>query len=393
MKGNSLKALVLSSLLMGAPVCAAYEFVSPAYVEAAAAEITVEVDKNVGQITKKGSVTVYPTIKEALTALEKENAAKSTLRLAPGIYREKIQINVPNLTLVGQNAANTTIVWDDAEGTPLRPGDTNGTKKTYTMECGTVKVTKAAANFQAVNITFENDFPTEEARVDKRVGGSVQAFAITVEADKSSFYNCRFIGRQDTLYANAGRQYYKDCYIEGDVDFIFGQSPASVFETCEIKSLNRAVKEDGKEHSTGYIAAPSTLKGDKGYLFYKCHLTGNVADPHYVFLGRVWHPTSEKRPVQGGICYRECQIDVKVKQNGWEVWKWDKKDANGKVMLDEKGNKIKIVFPVENELLFEYKNTGKYALKGGNRRQLSDAEAVNYTPEKFLGDWKPAKRV
>jgi len=393
MKGNSLKALVLSSLLMGAPICAAYDFAVPSYAEAAVAEMTVGVDTNVAEATNKGGVMVYHTIKEALQALEKAQPAKSTLRLAPGVYREKIQINTPNLTLVGQNAENTTIVWDDAEGTPLRPGDTNGTKKTYTMECGTVKITKAATNFQAVNVTFENDFPTEAARVDKRVGGSVQAFAITVEADKSSFYNCRFLGRQDTLYANGGRQYYKDCYIEGDVDFIFGQSPASVFENCTIKSLMRAVKEEGKAQEMGYIAAPSTLKGDKGYLFYKCHLISDIEDPHYIFLGRVWHPTSEKREVQGGICFRECQIDVRVRENAWKPWSWDKKDKNGKVILDANGKKQKIYFPVENELLFEYKNTGKFATKGGNRRQLTDTQAANYTPAAFLGDWKPAKRA
>lgn len=391
MKGNSLRALVLSGILMGAPLGLSYDLAAPAIASAAA--VQAEVDASVKSATKKGSVMVYPTIKSALAALEKANATEAVLRLAPGTYREKIEINTPNLTLIGKDAKTTTIVWDDAEGTPLRPGDTNGKKKTYTMECGTVKITEKATNFQAVNVTFANDFPTEEARVDKRVGGSVQAFAITVLADKSSFYNCRFLGRQDTLYAHGGRQYYKDCYVEGDVDFIFGQSPASVFENCEIKSLNRAVKEDGKEHSTGYVAAPCTLKGDKGYLFYKCHLTSDIKDPHYAFLGRVWHPTSEKREVQGAICYRECQIDMKVKQNGWEVWKWDKKDANGKVMLDENGKKIKIIFPVENELLFEYKNTGKGALTGGNRRQLSDADAVNYTPAAFLGDWKPAKRA
>ena len=391
MHEKSLRALVISGLLMGMPLGTSYDLAAPAVVSAAA--VQAEVDASVRTVTTKGSVTVYPTVKSALAALQKANATEAVLRLAPGTYREKVEINIPNLTLIGQDAKSTTIVWDDAEGTPLRPGDINGEKKTYTMECGTVKINEKATNFQAINVTFANDFPTEEARIDKRVGGSVQAFAVTVLADESSFYNCRFLGRQDTLYANAGRQYYKDCYIEGDVDFIFGQSPASVFENCEIKSLNRAVKNDGQEHSTGYIAAPSTLKGDKGYLFYKCHLTGDVAAPHYVFLGRVWHPTSEKRPVQGSMCYRECQIDVNVKPNGWEVWKWDKKDADGNVMRDENGQKIKIIFPVENELLFEYKNTGKYALTGGNRRQLSDAQAENYTPAAFLGDWRPTKRA
>ena len=376
MKKISLKTLVLSSLLMGAPMCATYDFAVPSYAEAAATEMTVEVDGTVAKATDRGGVMVYHTIKEALQALEKAQPAKSTIRLAPGVYREKIQINTPNLTLIGQNAEKTTIVWDDAEGTPLRPGDTNGTKKTYVMECATVKVTKVATNFQAINVTFENDFPTEDARKDKRVGGAVQAFAITVEADKSSFYGCRFLGRQDTLYANAGRQYYKDCYIEGDVDFIFGQSSAAVFENCEIKSLMRTVNNDGKEHNTGYITAPSTLAKDKGFLFYKCHLVGAIEEPHFTHLGRPWHPSSEKREVNSAATFRECVIDVKIKDKAWNSMK----------------NKFGEFQPEDNRLL-EYKNTGKYAIKSKNRRQLTDAEAKDYTPKNFLGDWKPVKRA
>ncbi|MBR3722924.1 MAG: hypothetical protein IKN12_09190 [Selenomonadaceae bacterium] len=373
MKGNSLRALVISSLLMGAPLVASYEVAMPAYVEAAA--VTAEVDASVGQATKRGGVMVYPTLKSALAALSQQKATSATLRLAPGTYREKVTINVPNLLLIGKDAATTTIVWDDAEGTPVRPEDAALKKKQYKMDCATVTISKKATNFQAVNITFANDFPTEEARVDKRVGGSVQAFALTDEADMSSFYNCRFLGRQDTLYANAGRQYYKNCYIEGDVDFIFGQASAAVFDGCEIKSLSRAVKEDGKSHGMGYVTAPSTLAQDKGYLFYKCHLTGDIPSPHYVMLGRPWHPSSEKREVNSAATFRECQIDVTMKDNAWNSMK----------------NKFATFKPEDNRL-FEYKNTGKGAKISKNRRQLTDAQAKDYTVEAFLGDWKPTKR-
>lgn len=320
-----------------------------------------------------GAKEQYKTINEALKAMKAQTAETYVIKIKAGTYREKLTIDVPNVLMIGEG--NPKIVYDDAEGTPLRAGDTNGNKKTYTMECGTVKITEKAKNFQAIGITFANDFPTEEARVDKRVGGSVQAFAMTNEADESSFYNCRFLGRQDTLYANKGKQYYKDCYIEGDVDFIFGQATA-VFEKCEIKSLMRAVANDGKAHSVGYVTAPSTLATDKGYLFYKCHLTSDIESPHYALLGRPWHPSSEQREVNSAATFRECKIDTPMKEKAWNSMK----------------NKYATFQPEDNRL-YEYKNTGKGAILGGNRRQLTDEEAKEYTVEKFLGEWKPKPRM
>lgn len=56
-----------------------------------------------------------------------------------------------------------------------------------------------------------------------------QAVAFRISADTAAFVGCRFLGAQDTLYDHLGRHYYKDCYIEGSVDFIFGNG-LSLFE-------------------------------------------------------------------------------------------------------------------------------------------------------------------
>lgn len=316
----------------------------------------------------------FASLGSALTALKGKKATAYTIKLAPGTYREKVVIDLPNVTLVGRDAASTVIIWDDAEGTPLRPGDEVAGQTTYKMECATVKVTREATGFQAVNVTFVNDFPTEERRADGSMK-AVQAFAATIEADRASFYGCRFLGRQDTLYANAGTQYYRDCYIEGDVDFIFGQGTA-VFENSEIHSLMRAVKADGEAHSVGYVTAPSTLASERGYLFYHCHLTSDIESPHYALLGRPWHPSSETREVNSAAAFVECQIDTPMQAKGWNSMK----------------NKFGVFQPEDNRL-FEYNNTGKGAVRGGNRRQLTDAEAQGYTPAVYLGDWRPAKRA
>lgn len=53
--------------------------------------------------------------------------------------------------------------------------------------------------------------------------------ALRISGDTASFWGCKFIGAQDTLYDHQGRHYYKDCYIEGSVDFIFGNG-LSLFE-------------------------------------------------------------------------------------------------------------------------------------------------------------------
>ena len=371
MKSSKLCAAVLSGILLGLGGAwlpsGMLPALSPALANASQQVITV--DKS---MWTPGS---YPSLKLALQAARDMHGAV-TIHLLPGTYREKVVIDQPNVTLKGDAANQTSIIWDDAEGTPLRPADKNGNKKTYTMECATVKVTQNAKNFQAANVTFANDFPTEARRADKKMK-SVQAFALTSEADRSSF-----LGRQDTLYANAGTQYYKDCYIEGDVDFIFGQATA-VFDTCTIRALNRAVKQDGNGHSLGYITAPSTLAQDKGYLFYKCHIVSDIPAPHYGMLGRPWHPSSEKRPVNSAAAFRECQLDIALKAKAWNSMK----------------NKFGVYQPEDNRL-YEYKNTGKGAVTAAmqakenfNRKQLTDEEAVNYTPEAFLGSWKPAKRA
>ncbi|MFA6851491.1 MAG: pectinesterase family protein [Selenomonadaceae bacterium] len=274
---------------------------------------TAVVDANVKTAVNKKGVFTCATLGEALQQIAKEKASSAIILLHPGVYREKVIIEQPNLTLLGtgKNAAATTIVFNNAEGTPVGAGDVQSEgENTYVMDCATVMVTDKARNFQAQNLTFANDFATEKARAEGRMK-SVQAFAIRDEADQSSFWKCRFIGRQDTLYANVGRQYYKDCYIEGDIDFIFGGA-AAVFDNCEVRSLDKYGK------NKGYVTAPSTLEQDKGYLFYHCHLTSDFQFPDKGMLGRPWHPSSEKRLVNSAATFRECQIDTPIGEKAWD---------------------------------------------------------------------------
>ena len=202
----------------------------------------------------------------------------ATLLLAPGIYREKVVINTPRLTLrgAGLQPSDTVIVLDQSAGS------TGSTFRSATVEV-------RAPDFHASNLTFANDFN----RTHEQVQQGSQALALFVDGDRAVFRHIRLLGNQDTLYAagancnpdgnpcTPARQYFADCYIEGNVDFIFGDGKA-YFDRCEIRST---------AHSVGYITAQGKHYADEdsGFVFRDCTLT---ADPGAkdVWLGRPWRP-------------------------------------------------------------------------------------------------------
>ena len=157
-----------------------------------------------------------------------------------------------------------------------------------TLHSATVNVT--ADNFFAENITFENDFNTTHPQLP---AGS-QALALLVTGDRAIFHNVRLLGNQDTVYAGSRncspdgenciptRQYFYDCYVAGNVDFIFGDSKA-VFDRCEIHST---------AHAGGYITAQSKhYPGeDSGFVINRCKLTADPGVTQNVYLGRPWRP-------------------------------------------------------------------------------------------------------
>jgi pectinesterase len=205
------------------------------------------------------------------------------------------------------------------------------------------------AEFEAENLTFENSFGT----------GS-QAVALSIHSDRAVFRNCRFSGWQDTLYAASGRQYYRDCYIEGHVDFIFGNATA-VFDHCEIRSRGR-----------GYLTAHSrtTPEAPTGFVFDHCKLTGENTGEG-VYLGRPWRACSR-------VVYLDCWMDGHIRPEGWNNW--------GKA---------------ENEKTAWYAEFGSSGpgARAGERvawaHSLSAAEAAAFRPAAFLrGDdgWNPVDR-
>lgn len=297
-------------------------------------------------VAKDGSGN-YTTVQAAINNVPSNSKSITTIYIKNGTYKEKINIpsSKTNVSLIGQSKAGTILTYDDSASKKTSDGSTLGTSKS-------ASVTIAGAGFQAENISFENSY-------NESANGSSQAVAVLAQADKMIFKNCSFKGNQDTLYAGgkACRQYYYDCYMEGDVDFIFGAATA-VFNNCEVFSVNR---------TGGCVTAPSTYSSDKGYLFYKCKLTTSCK-PKSIYLGRPWIPSSNTG-VTPKVLFRECELGSHITDAGWTVMS---------------GNDPK------NFEMWEYKNTGEGA--NSSRKQLPASKAADYTMEKFLAGsdgWNP----
>ncbi len=220
------------------------------------------------------------TVSEAIEKVPAGNKTRCVIRISPGTYKEQIRVpaNKPFVSFIDENADTTILTFSISN---KEAGSTSAAYATYI----------GGHDFHAENITFENSF-----------GIGSQAVAVLVEADRAVFNKCRFLGWQDTLYAKNGRQYYKDSYIEGHVDFIFGQA-AAVFENCHIHS-----KGDG------YIAAPMRFAADEpaGFIFDKCRLTsGNTVKG--IYLGRPWRD-------YGRTVFINTRMDAQIRPEGWHHW-------------------------------------------------------------------------
>ena len=304
----------------------------------------------------------FPTVQSAVDAVPAGNTEPVTIAVRPGTYLGQVIVPAtkPFIRLVGlgRHPADVVIADDRANGTPRPSGGTWGTS-------GSASVTVDGADFRATNLTFANLF--DEAAHPEIT--SKQAVAVLTHADRLVFDRVWFLANQDTLYVNStaatvvARAYFRDCYVEGDVDFIFGRATAA-FDRCRIHSLNR------DSTPAGYVTAPSTDVGNPhGLLFSRCALTSD-APPTSVFLGRPWHPSNDPNAI-GQTIIRESSIGAHIGSTAWSdfgTWPW--RDAR----------------------FAEYRNVGPGAVASPDRTQLTDDEAATCTVATFLrgaDDWSP----
>ncbi len=226
--------------------------------------------------------------------------------IKPGTYKEKLTVpaSKQRIRLVGEDALTTVITWDDYALRERPEGNPMGTSATPTAFV-------FGDDFLAENITFENS-----AGEGKDIG---QACAIMVNADRAAFLGCRFIANQDTIYTfgKRQRQYFRDCYIEGTTDFIFGASTCW-FENCTVHSKRNS-----------YVTAASTPEGaEYGYVFKNCRLT-HAEGVSKVYLGRPWRPFAK-------TVFIECELGEHIVKEGWHDW--DKPYAHDTVLYAEYGS-------------------------------------------------------
>ncbi|MFJ6198060.1 pectinesterase family protein [Micromonospora sp. NPDC092111] len=305
----------------------------------------------------------FTSVQAAVDAVPAGNSSRYTITIKPGTYRELVSVpaSKPYVSFVGStgNARDVVITYDNASGTPKPGGGTYGTS-------GSASVTIDGHDFTARHLTFANSF--DEATHDY---SAEQAVAVLTRADRLVFDNVRFLGNQDTLYHNSastdaiGRAYFRNCYVEGDVDFIFGRG-TGVFDRCEIRSLSR-----GSSSNNGYVTAAATMISNPyGLLFTGCTLTTDSAAAQSVHLGRPWHPSGDVNAI-GQVVFRDSVLGAHVKNSPWT-------DMSG--------------FSWKDARFFEYRNGGPGSTVTADRPQLTDAQAPTYTAQRYLAGpdgWNP----
>ncbi|XP_064937270.1 probable pectinesterase 53 isoform X3 [Musa acuminata AAA Group] len=220
--------------------------------------------------------------------------------------REKIVIpkSMPFITLLGDPASPPIISGND---TAAKMGDNGRALKTFRSP--TVAVNSNF--FLAAYIQFENTAPVPD--VGQRGG---QAVAVRVSGDKAAFYNCSFYGEQDTLYDHKGLHYFKNCFIQGSVDFIFGYG-RSLYENCYLNSVAKKV--------AALTAQKRNMASmESGFSFVRSTITGSGL----VYLGRAWGDHSR-------VVFSYTFMDKVVIPQGWNSWRIHRPEARSGVYYGE----------------------------------------------------------
>ena len=353
--------------------------------------------------------TVGAAIKAATAMNPKSEKDRITIHIAPGVYREQLFINVPYITLKNDSPnQEVKLTWYYGIGYNYYSADADGwydedlaydkfEKHPVAKWGGATYIQPYATGFRAEGITFEtsfNKYITDEEIADgvksdgsvpeRKINSDVRSkpltersAAILIEAVRTEFFNCKFLGSQDTLYtgynsaaqkaennpyANESlRSYFRNCHIEGNTDFIFGDGDV-VFENCEITFAGYTTEGVSGGY---YTAARTTSK--KGYLFYNCVLN---SDQNYFvgqgYLGRPWGKDAR-------VAFVNSLIGTSgiINLQGWTQMSGNKpENAHFKEFgTIEDGEAVDT----------DYRTSGTV---------LTSADG--YTPEAFLGDWTPS---
>lgn len=291
--------------------------------------------------------------RDDLTEVLKTVKPHTEILLEKGVYRSKIEINIPNISLKGAGAEDTIIIYDDYAKKLDETGKEYNTFRTYTAAV-------TAPHVSMRELTIENDsrFPEEKG----------QEVALTVYADDFYAENCRFVSTQDTIFCGPlpddlierydgflkdelraegyCRQIFKNCYIAGNVDFIFGCGDA-LFDGCVIDSVY-----DVRGH--GYAAAPAhDIAQEIGFVFNKCRFVHDErVEAGTIFLARPWRD-------YGKASFIECEYGGHIAKSGFDKWNDTNRDKTARfgeygVRCDGRVSWSKMLSAAEKQVLLNY---------------------------------------
>jgi pectinesterase len=316
---------------------------------------------------------------------------------APGTY------NTANVTGVSLVNSRHNIALLGATGNPNDVVITSTLDAAYNPGTGALGTTGSSTlqlrgnNLTAKGITFANstdtpyiinvghkavtpqgDYTTGNAQTSNS-----QAVALKIQGDQQAFINCKFLGYQDTLYVDGGRAYFKDSYVTGDIDFIFGQG-TGVFDNSTVNI--------GGDHVGGTITAARTDKRtSNGIVFLNSTVTGDsvrgnpVIDPfnaanasgpanNDIWLGRPWgwqQPGGDASTV-----FINTKLDDSLRAAGWLNWNANELNAgNGK----NDGNPAKDTRYAEYNSMDSLGNPLNVASRVAWSHQLNADQAADYT--------------
>ncbi|KAL3503605.1 hypothetical protein ACH5RR_038054 [Cinchona calisaya] len=232
------------------------------------------------------------TVQGAVDLVPQQNHLRHKIYILPGIYREKVHVpkSKPYISFIGveNRASETVITWHDKASDKDANGNVLGTFET-------ASVTVESNYFAAREVTFENSVIAIPGT------NNMQAVALRLKGDKAWLYRARILGTQDTLLDESGYHYYEECFIQGSVDFIFGNAK-SFYQGCILHSV---------AEGSGAIAANhrDSPDEDSGFSFVHCQISGTGR----VLLGRAWGNYSK-------VAYSFCDLDSIIAPEGWSDW-------------------------------------------------------------------------